>query len=132
DITSSQYCSGRPCMPPTGLVVRLIDDTGDMRFLDNVSAGVRVLLFCAKHLFVAANHRGALGACSFRFQSRDPKAHPKSRRSGGEHDLILILARDSEEETVGRARTKSGQLKGTRRASEPKDRRWRRRGIADT
>jgi hypothetical protein len=26
-----------------------------MRFLDNVSAGVRVLLFCANHLFVAAS-----------------------------------------------------------------------------
>src|SRR5262245_51303140 len=49
-----------------------------------------------------------------------------------DHDLVLILARDSEEETVGRARTKSGQLRGTRRASEPKDQRWRRRGIADT
>jgi hypothetical protein len=29
-------------------------------------------------------------------------------------------------------RTKSSQLKGTRRASEPKDQRWRQRGIADT
>src|SRR6516165_1641853 len=37
------------------------------------------------------------------------QAHAKSHRLGGDHDLVLILARDSEEQTVGRARTKSGQ-----------------------
>ena len=37
------------------------------------------------------------------------QAHAISHRLGGDHDLVLILARDSEEQTVGRARTKSGQ-----------------------
>src|SRR5262249_58136887 len=60
------------------------------------------------------------------------QAHAKSHRLGGDHDLVLILACDSEEQTVGRARTKSGQSEARAGASEPKDQHWRRRGIANT
>ena len=59
------------------------------------------------------------GPVRFRFQSRDPKRMQKSRRLGRSRSR-LILVRDSEEETVGRARTKSGRLRG--HALEPVNR----------